>query len=145
MSKRFLYDPITGSKTEIEDVTSEISIKELKEQKHIELEKTYTQLVSSGFVSSINGQDITYGYRQEDQLNYSKLANLFALNPDKVSTYLGTVSHGVISLTREQFISLMDDAEQHEMGLFMKKKSIENLITLAESVKEVEKIETHLS
>lgn len=142
MSNSYLYNPITGEMTPIEDSenTQHRSIEELKNFRLNELSDAYKASLFTCFTSSASGEEVVYGYKDIDQLNYSKLANLFALNPNKTKTIIGTESHGVIVLTKEQFLVFMEDAEEYEIGEYMKRKNIELQIENAMTVEELEEI-----
>jgi hypothetical protein len=137
--KKVIYNPITDEKTfiEVEEEVEVEDINSLKNYKFLQLMDVYKSKIEEGLISSITGTSILYGYKDQDQLNYSKLANLFALNPTKESTILGTMSHGVISMTREQFINFMDDAETFEIGLYTNRKQIEAQINNATTIDEL--------
>lgn len=144
MAKKVIFDAMTGETT-IEEIIDEITenIIPLEDLKLIKLEQlmdSYKSTIVSGFPSSATGEQIIYGYKQQDQLNYSKIANLFALDTNKTSTILGSESHGVVTLTKEQFLVFMADAETHEMNLYLKRKNIENSINNATTVEELEQI-----
>jgi Domain of unknown function (DUF4376) len=139
MAKEVFYDALTGrvSIVEIEEV---ISLDELKKSRQDELMNIYKESIISGFTSSATGENIRYGYKEQDQLNYSKLANLFALNPTKTSTILGSDSHGVVTLSKEQFLQFMEDAEQYEMSMYVRRKELEEQINSTTTIDELQAI-----
>lgn len=81
-----------------------------------------------------------YGYSQQDQLNYSKWANVFALNPTRESVIIGSISHGVVSMTKEQFIQFIADAENYEVTMYLQRKDIEEQISGASTIDELNNI-----
>lgn len=145
MVKQITINALTGEVTEVE-VADEVSFStdDLKAQKLGQLSDIYKSTIVLGFVSSATGTPITYGYSQQDQLNYSKWANVFALNPSKESVIIGSVSNGVVTMTRDQFIRFMADAEAYEVGLYQKKADIQQRITNAQSVSDLNAIEIEL-
>ena len=83
MMRKIIYDCQTGNCRE-EDVVEEFtSFEDLKVLKLVELMQIYKDIITNGFESDATGEKLLYGYKQQDQLNYSKLANTLALDPEK--------------------------------------------------------------
>jgi hypothetical protein len=139
MAKEIFYDALTG-RVSIRDMEESISLDELKKSRQYELMNIYKESIVSGFNSSATGEVVRYGYKEQDQLNYSKLANLFALNPAKTSTIIGSDSHGVVTLSKEQFLQFMEDAEQYEMSMYIKRKQLEEQINSTTTIDELQAI-----
>lgn len=118
------------------------SLEVLKTHKMEQLMNTYKSKLVQGMTSSATGEEVLYGYSQQDQLNYSKWANALSLDPLKESVTIGTVSHGVVTLTREQFLQFSRDCEAHEMGLYNKRVVLQTQITNALTVPVLESIPT---
>jgi predicted alpha/beta-fold hydrolase len=100
----------------------------------------YKLAITTGFYSLATGDNVMYGYSQQDQLNYSKWANVFALNPSKVSVIIGSISHGVVTMTKEQFIQFIADAENYEVTMYLQRKDIEEQISGASTIDELNNI-----
>lgn len=138
MPKSIEIDCQTGEQkiVDVPDVitNNDLSLDELKAYKISDIMESYKSLIKAGLTSTATGSPIEFGYSQQDQLNYSKWANVFSLDTNRVSVTVGSVSNGVIELTRSQFLQFMSDAEQHEMGLYTKRIDLENKINSAQTI-----------
>ncbi|WLR52476.1 hypothetical protein LC040_06120 [Bacillus tianshenii] len=115
-----------------------------KTNKRNELHNAYQTELHSEIVSSIlgdNGKPVVFGYSAQDQMNYNKFANRFALDENKSEIMLGTRSHGVITLSKEDFIIFTDESEQQEMRLYMKWKMLDEQAKKATTQEELVAIE----
>lgn len=139
MGKEIIYNALTGEVTEVE-VEDLQNIDELRANTLTVLMDTYKKKIIEGFITSCTGTPISFSYSQQDQLNYSKIANLFSLNPAKTSTILGSDSHGVVTLSKEQFLLFMEDAESYEMNMYVKRKQLEQQIVSATTIEELNSI-----
>lgn len=139
--RKTTFNVSTGEVTteEVNENTVE-SLEELKDRKQQELIGNYKAIIVQSFTSSATGVEVTYGYSQQDQLNYSKWANVFALDTTKESVIIGSVSDGVVTMTREQFLTFIRDAEAYEVGLYTKRKDLETQINNAVTVEELSSI-----
>lgn len=130
VNKNIIIDALTGE--ELVDTNEFIvSEEEIRNRLLNQLMEQYTQKVNAGFTSNATGESILFGYNEKNQLDYSKYANLFALDSQKTHVVIGTDTHGVVPLTREQFINFMKDAEAHEVGLYVKRKALEEQIKIS--------------
>jgi hypothetical protein len=135
-----LFNPTTGEIT-VEEVPDVIpNVEELRSQKLIQLMELYKSAITIGFYSSATGDKVMYGYSQQDQLNYSKWANVFALNPSRESVIIGSISNGVVTMTREQFTQFIADAENYEVTMYLQRKDIEEQINGASTIDELNSI-----
>jgi hypothetical protein len=135
-----LFNPTTGEIT-VEEVPDVIpNVEELRSQKLIQLMELYKSAITIGFYSSATGDKVMYGYGQQDQLNYSKWANVFALNPSRESVIIGSISNGVVTMTREQFTQFIADAENYEVTMYLQRKDIEEQINGASTIDELNSI-----
>jgi hypothetical protein len=135
-----LFNPTTGEIT-VEEVPDVIpNVEELRSQKLIQLMELYKATITIGFYSAATGDKVMYGYSQQDQLNYSKWANVFALNPSRESVIIGSISNGVVTMTREQFTQFIADAENYEVTMYLQRKDIEEQISGASTIDELNNI-----
>lgn len=125
-----IYDAASGSEqyVEVSGTIDSSLLNEYKNAKLAELMNLYESILVQGFTSSATGTPVFFTYSPTDQLNYSKIANLFAIDANKTSAQIGTPS-GVVTLTRDQFLVFVQDAEAYEMGLYTKRKTLEAQIT----------------
>lgn len=142
MEKKF-FNPVTGEITVryVEDIP--VSIDYLKSQMLLSLYTLYQEILNRGFISSANGTPIEYGYDSNYQLIYSKWANVLALNSTKDSITFGT-PNSMVTMTRAQFLQFMDECEQFELGLFLKRKDLESKINNAQSIDDLNAIDMSL-
>lgn len=132
MGKGILYNPVSNTSIEVDITEEDRDIEELRTARFEELMEVYKDTIVKGFTSEATGEPVLYGYSQQDQLNYAKWANVFSLNPAKDFVIIGSISHGVVHMTREQFIVFMDDAETYEVSLYTKRKMLEATIAKAD-------------
>jgi hypothetical protein len=133
---RRVYHVSTGEIT-FEDIPDDnITIDKIKSDMLSTLYTMYTDSLNRGFISSANGGEVLYGYDSNYQLIYSKWANVLSLDSSRTSVTLGTPS-GVVTLTREQFMQFMNDAEVFELNLFANRMSLEGQIKNATTTDEL--------
>jgi hypothetical protein len=130
MAKQRIFNALTGEITEIEVPDEVIPIEVLRSQKLSALNNLYQSTLVGGFVSSATGTPISYKYDQNFQLIYIKWANILALDSTKDSVMFAT-HDGVVTMTRQQFVQFINDAQQFELELFNKKTDLENQINSA--------------
>lgn len=133
------YNPITGEITVVEYQEPYISLDDKKSLSLKELSYIYSTCLDDGFNSSANGTIIQYGYSQNMQMVYSKWANILALNSN-IADVTFSISNGVVTLTRDQFVQFMSDAQSFEISLFNKLNSYKNQISSATTVDEINAI-----
>lgn len=128
MVKQININVLTGEITEedISDVQQDIET--IREQKLQNLYSLYSYILSNGFISSANGSPIQYGYDTNFQMIYSKWANVLALDPNRTSVTFSVPDGSIVTLTRDQFIQFMNDAENFELNLFNNRANLENQI-----------------
>jgi hypothetical protein len=137
-------DATTGKQyfeeVEEEPFEASLSIEELKERKQRELMEAYKEAITKGMVSTSTGEEVTFGYSPQDQLNYTKWANVLSLDPNKEFVTIGSSSHGVVQLTRAQFLQFSRDCEKHEMDLYTKRIAIHRQLETATTSEELNAI-----
>lgn len=133
------YNPITGEITIVEYQEPYIALEDKKALLLKELNYTYNASLENGFYSSASSYPVQYGYSQNMQMIYSKWANVLALDPSRTSVTFA-ISNGQITLTRDQFIQFMNDAESFEINLFTSKTDFENQISSATTIDELNAI-----
>jgi hypothetical protein len=112
------------------------SLEEYRQQKIAVLDSAYQEALKGDFES----QGYTFSYGDEAQRNFTKVTALFGLRPDKVDTPWSTKSHGIILLTRELYLLVVEDAENHEWYNLGKLWSYRHSVEVAQSYDEVDAI-----
>lgn len=112
------------------------SLEEYKEQKIAELENAYQKALQGDFQSI----GYTFSYGDEAQKNFTKITALFALKPEKVDTAWNTKSHGIVLLTKEQYLQVVEDAENHEWFELGKLWNYKHKVDVAQSYEEVDAV-----
>jgi hypothetical protein len=144
MAKKVIFHAKTGEKEIIDVEDSGVTEQDLEEIRKIvllDVMENYKAKIATSFKSSALGVEMTFSYKQQDQLSYSKWANTLALDPQKEFVIMGSLSHGVVQVTRAQFLKFMDDVENYELNLYFKRKSIEEKVKSAKSIDEIYKID----
>jgi hypothetical protein len=139
MAKERIFNALTGEITEIEVADSTLPIEDVKPQILSSLNSMYQTTLVRGFVSSATGTAIEYKYDQNFQMIYIKWANILALDSTKDSVVFAT-HNGVVTMTRQQFVQFINDAQQFELNLFTKKTDLENQINNATTIDELNAI-----
>lgn len=132
-----VYNPKTREIViqEVDDVP--VSIDDLKSSMLSSLSNLYQDILNRGFSSSASGSPIFYGYDPNYQLIYSKWANVLALDPTRASVSFSTPNGTLVTLTRDQFMKFMNDAETFELNLFNNRMNLEANISNATTVDEL--------
>jgi hypothetical protein len=144
MAKQININALTGEITEVDVADIIVPVEVLREQKLQVLYGIYDYLLSRGFISYANGSAIQYGYDMNMQIIYSKWANVLALDPNKASVMFSIPDSQIVTLTRDQFIQFMNDAETFELNLFNSRMELESQIKNAPDVDTLNKIEINL-
>jgi hypothetical protein len=114
-------------------VVNIITLDEYKTIKLSKLENAYQKALQGDFQSI----GYTFSYGDEAQKNFTKVTALFALKPEKVDTAWNTKSHGIILLTKEQYLQVVEDAENHEWFELGKLWNYKHKVDIAQSYEEV--------
>jgi hypothetical protein len=96
----------------------------LKEKKIYELNRKCNAEILRGFTSASTGHRFSFG--QEDQANLTQQMLLLLNDPNLSSVEWKTEDSGVQTFTREQFLSIVKEAEAHKRSLmaqYWKKKA----------------------
>lgn len=103
----------------------------LKNQKLEELSAKCKEQILAGFTSASSG--FTFGFDEQDQDNFNQQATLFLMDTTILTTDWGTNSHGIQSLTREQFFTILKECEAHKRNAkgkyWLLKSQVENAPT----------------
>jgi hypothetical protein len=85
------------------------------------LSELYKSELNSGFISNSLGETpVEFSYDFIAQNRFDKKATLLSINPSIDSIEWATKSNGFIIMTRDQFISVLNEAAQHETDLSFK-------------------------
>jgi len=150
------YDRTT--KQWVEGKSYEEILEEVKQAKINELKVACTATICSPFLSSVKGPDGTYyrfGYNERDQLNFNSQLNKINLwknlvkegkmTPEEYAAKFPlqwkAVNVGVVSLTEEEFLTVVDDAEAHQLTQQKKYWILEMQVKQAKTIEEVQAIE----
>jgi hypothetical protein len=142
MGREIIFDVTTGEVKIVDVPDRVVNIEDLRESMLVSVLDEYKTKIVEGFYTTCTGTPIFFTYSPQDQLNYSKIANLFALNPNKQATYLGSRDNGVLLLTKTQYLKFMEDAEAYEMNMYLKRKELEIRIESAQTIEELNSINT---
>lgn len=141
----------------VEGITPEIELQKAKDEKIEEIYNACDNALLYGFASSLIGSDnknIEFYYDEKGQMKLNSQVNkinllLNRLNKGEITqtdfdNYFpinwNTKSHGWVRLSYNDFIQLIDDAENHEVTNFQKRAGLEQQIEAAATVDEVNAI-----
>ncbi len=102
------------------------------------LQQERDQAIYAGFTSSVTGHQ--YGYAPDDQVNLLKQTVRLMNDSSITSVVWNTLDAGLVTHTSEEFLSLQQDAQQHEMSLYEKYWTKEAQIDKCTTVEEVQSI-----
>lgn len=131
-----LEDVVLKYISSFDNSSSVVTLDEYKEAKINELDARYQESLRSGFECL----GYSFKYCEEAQKNFTKVTALFALKPDKVDTPWNTKSHGIILLTREQYLQVVEAAENHEWYVLGKLWNYNHRVDIAQSYDEVDAV-----
>lgn len=99
-----------------------------------------TDLNSSFFTSAIGSTPVEFSYDTVSQDRFTKKSTLLSLNPTITSVDWKSKSNGFITVTRDQFITILNDAATHETTLAFKLLHVEANIINATTKDQVDLI-----
>jgi hypothetical protein len=118
----------------------EIPLEEVKQQKIKELDTARDTAIQEGFTSSVTGQELVFGYTEKDQLNILKQTNILTLNPSIDTIMWNTKDGQIVTLTRQQFIDMLNDIQNHENTIWTKYRELATQVEAATTVEEINSI-----
>jgi hypothetical protein len=133
---RPVYEEIETYILEKWQLVNFMTLEEYKNVRIAELEGVYHQALLGDFQSL----GYTFSYDDDAQKNFTKVTALFALKPEKLDTPWNTKSHGIILLTREQYLQVVEAAENHEWFNLGKLWNYKHRVEVAESYDDVDAI-----
>lgn len=132
---------VTDEEGNIISVTvPEIPLEEVKQQKIKELDTARDTAIQEGFTSSVTGQELVFGYTEKDQLNILKQTNILTLNPSIDTIMWNTKDGQIVTLTRQQFIDMLNDIQNHENTIWTKYRELATQVEAATTVEEINSI-----
>lgn len=114
-------------------VIENVSLDEYKQRRISQLDTLREERVATQFTS----QGYIFSYDKKAQENFGKVSALMNAFPNKAYTEWKTLSHGIVSLTREHFFQALADAELHEMSKWGDYWSYEHQVSMAQTHEEV--------
>lgn len=131
-----LEDVVSKYISSFDSSSTVVTLDEYKNQKKSDLEIDYNKALQGDFQSL----GYTFSYDEEAQKNFTKVTALLALKPEKVDTAWNTKSHGIILLTKEQYLQVVEDAENHEWFNLGKLWNYKHKVEIAQSYDEVDAV-----
>lgn len=118
---------------------SDIPLEDIKLYKIEELKQDCTEAIYKGFAAS-NGED--YGFNEHDQANMTQQMILNIQDTDNLITKIlwKTKSNGVVSHTKSEFASVIQDAKNHKLEQQQKFWNLEEQVIAATTKEEVEAV-----
>ena len=92
-----------------------VALAELKEARIAALNEACNAFILSGFTSNALGEPHVYDFDEEGQSNLAQKATMLVLKPE-ITTVQWKTNKGIKEHTRDQFIQLLTDGEQHKEG-----------------------------
>lgn len=118
MSPKDYYDYI---------VNRDFNLNEIKEAKINLLKDECSQAIYDGFISESTGY--SFGFNQLDQINFTQQMLLIVSDTNNITTIQWkTKNQGVVELTKEQFIQVVEEAKQHKLNQQQKYWNLEQQV-----------------
>lgn len=134
---RYRVDPTT--ETIVWDTTPiGASLEEAKAAKIAFLDNECSQAIYRGFFSVSTGYH--FGFDQEDQDNFNQMTTLLLLKSDITEIQWKTDDAGVVTLTREQFLKVVEEAAQHKQAQIARYWTLKAQVLAAETKEEVDAV-----
>jgi hypothetical protein len=128
------------------------TLEEVRTAKINQLKYLCSQAIYAGFTSSVNGY--VFGYNEHDQSNFEKqtaLLNLWynQLNAGKITQEQfnanfpikwKTKNHGIVDLTEEEYLQVIEDAKAHQLSKQIKYWQLEAQVLAATTKEEIDAI-----
>jgi hypothetical protein len=116
------------------------TLADVKKAKLAELQAARDNAIYTSFTSSALGTVKTYNYDREAAQNFRDKALMLSLNPNITTVTWYTLEDGFITHTRDQFIQVCTDGDNHEEPLKMRYYTLEAQVNAATTVDEVNAI-----
>jgi hypothetical protein len=101
----------------------------------------FDNFCNESVMKGFNAVGHTFRFNGEDQDNFSQRSLLLLLKPDDTSPiFWKTEDVGVIALTRDEFIAVLESADVHKMSIIQQYWKVKGLILQATSHRDVANI-----
>jgi hypothetical protein len=119
---------------------TQITLDELKQLRINLLKEECSQAIYNGFLSESTGY--YFGFNQLDQINFTQQMLLIVADTNNEITTIQwkTKNAGVVTLTKEQFLQVAEEAKQHKLTQQQKYWNLEQQILAATTKEEIENI-----
>lgn len=115
-----------------------LSLESLKTEKIAELNGKCESTIAQSFQAR-NGH--TYQFEMKDQLNFSQQFLLITSNPDIKEVLWKTEDAGVLTHSREEFVEVIEDAENHKRNNISRYWALKEQVNQASTIEEIKAIE----
>lgn len=117
------------------------TLEELKQARINLLKDECSQAIYDGFISESTGYE--FGFNPHDQINFTQQMLLIVADTNNEITTIQwkTKNHGVVELSKEEFLQVIEEAKQHKLNQQYKYWIKEELILIAENKDEIESIQ----
>jgi hypothetical protein len=115
----------------------------LYEAKREEMSRACNEAILENFFSPATG--FTFEFKEYDQSNFTQQMLLLIANPSITEVQWKTVDAGIVTLTREQFFAVVEDANIHKrnaLSKFWAKEAELKTFTTTEQIQKMEWNET---
>lgn len=130
------YIEITG------DIWEDVPLEITKQNKLKEIWDACNKAILAGFYSSVSGTEMLYGFDEQDQANFTQQLLMLSIDNTIDTIYWKTKGEDgvVLPYTREQFMQLCNEAQQHKTSKIQKHWELKKKILNATTREEVEAI-----
>ena len=117
-----------------------VTLEELKTARINYLKDQCSNSIYEGFVSASTGYE--FGFNQHDQSNMSQQMLVIVADTNNAITTVQwkTKNHGVVDLTKGQFLGIIEEAKNHKINQQMKYWMKEELVLVAATIDEIKEI-----
>jgi hypothetical protein len=110
-------------------------------EKITEINSSYQETLSSGFVSSATGSPFEYDYKPDDRADFQKFTLTMALGIASFPVPIGLKDNSVVNHTQGQYMQLLQDIQAFEWGLKERKRMLVGQVNEATSVEQVNAVQ----
>lgn len=115
------------------------TLEELKQARINLLKDECSEAIYEGFTSSLGYE---FGFQPHDQINFTQQMLLIVADKNSEITIIQwkTKNQGIVKLTKEEFLQIVEEAKQHKLNQQQKYWMKEELVLVAQSKEEIQLI-----
>jgi len=124
------------------DERNYVNLDKYKSDKINELSVACSNAIELGFYSDLS-PTVKHFFsfaKDPDQLNFGQKASMLALNPNCNEIVWKTEDAGILTFTRDEFMKILQDGENHKMGNISKQWTLKAQVLASETKDQIDTI-----